>query len=50
VLGTKGPYKFSPDFGSKLKEHSFDVPKLASRGYEFERLDQLTTELLLGIR
>lgn len=50
VLGTKGAFKFSPEFGSKLKEHAFDVPKLASRGYKFERLDQLTTELLMGLR
>ncbi|MEN9578711.1 MAG: hypothetical protein RJA70_1720 [Pseudomonadota bacterium] len=50
VLGTQGTFKFSPAFGSKLKEHSFDVPKLASRGYRFERLDQLTTELLMGTR
>lgn len=50
VLGTRGAFKFSPAFASQLKEHSFDIPKLASRGYEFERLDQLTTEIILGIR
>ena len=50
VLNTTGTLKFSPEFGSKLKEHAFDVPKARAHGYDYERLDQLTTELLLGIR
>jgi xylose isomerase len=50
VLGSSGAFKFAPDFASKLKEHAFDVPKLAARGYAYERLDQLTTELLMGTR
>jgi xylose isomerase len=41
--------KFSKDQVKKLKEMSFDVDKLASRRLPYERLDQLVTELLLGV-
>ncbi len=50
VLGSKGEFKFSAEFASKLKEHQFDVPKLAGRGYAYEKLDQLATEILMGTR
>jgi xylose isomerase len=33
-----------------LRAETFDVEALASRGYGHERLDQLVTELLLGVR
>jgi hypothetical protein len=33
-----------------LKAHTFDVAQMAARGYEYERLDQMTTEVLLGVR
>jgi xylose isomerase len=33
-----------------LRAETFDVDALASRGYGHERLDQLVTELLLGVR
>jgi xylose isomerase len=33
-----------------LRAQTFDVDALASRGYGHERLDQLVTELLLGVR
>ena len=33
----------------KLKEMEFDVAKLAERRLPYERLDQLLTELLLGV-
>ncbi len=33
-----------------LRAESFDVDALAARGYGHERLDQLVTELLLGVR
>jgi xylose isomerase len=33
-----------------LRAEHFDVDALASRGYGHERLDQLVTELLLGVR
>jgi xylose isomerase len=35
---------------TKLRAESFDVDDLAERGYGHERLDQLVTELLLGVR
>jgi xylose isomerase len=33
-----------------LKSHAFDRAAIASRGLKYERLDQLTIELLLGVR
>lgn len=33
-----------------LKNHSFDLPSLRQYGYQYEQLDQLTMELLLGVR
>jgi xylose isomerase len=33
-----------------LKTMRFDLPALRAKGYAYERLDQLTTELLLGVR
>lgn len=33
-----------------LKAHNFDRPAISARGLRYERLDQLTVELLLGVR
>ncbi len=41
--------KFSRDQAKKLKDMPFDVGELASRKLPYERLDQLVTELLLGV-
>jgi xylose isomerase len=41
--------RFSKEQARKLKDTSFDVPALASRRLPYERLDQLVTELLLGV-
>jgi xylose isomerase len=41
---------YSADKASSLKAHSFDRVAMAKRGQPYERLDQLTIELLLGIR
>jgi xylose isomerase len=41
--------KYSKDAAKKLKEMPFDVNALASRRLPFEKLDQLVTELLLGV-
>jgi len=41
---------FSPDEARRIKSLSFDLPALRDRGYAYERLDQLTMELLLGAR
>ena len=41
--------KFSKDQAKKLKEMTFDVAALTARRLPYERLDQLVTELLLGV-
>ena len=33
-----------------LKERAFDLGTLREQGYAYERLDQLTMEILLGVR
>ena len=50
--GTMDPYfgKYSPEKASALKAQVFDRPALAARGLQYERLDQLTVEILLGVR
>ena len=39
---------YSNDKAKALKAFTFDRPKIASRGLKYERLDQLTIDLLLG--
>jgi xylose isomerase len=41
--------KYTREQGKKLKDMSFDVAALTARKLPFERLDQLVTELLLGV-
>lgn len=41
---------YSAEKARVLKEASFDVGTLATRGLSYERLDQLTVEILLGTR
>ena len=41
---------FSKAQAAALKARRFDLPALRAQGYAYERLDQLTTELLLGVR
>jgi xylose isomerase len=43
-----GPY--SSERAERLKAMTFDIDALARRGLGYERLDQLVTELLLGVR
>jgi xylose isomerase len=43
-----GPY--SPERAAALREASFDRDALAARCHPYERLDQLTIDLLLGVR
>jgi xylose isomerase len=45
VRADDGPLSFA-----ELRKKHFDLPELRSRGYAYERLDQLTMELLLGVR
>ena len=55
-LGTVGAdavdasIKYSASTARALKDRTFDVALLRRQGYQYERLDQLTTELLLGVR
>jgi xylose isomerase len=44
-----GGSRAHPSF-TDLREQRFDLPALRQRGYAYERLDQLTMELLLGVR
>lgn len=44
----KGAY--SPSKAAALKTFNFDRTALGERGYGYERLDQLTVEVLLGVR
>ncbi|HEV2130070.1 MAG TPA: xylose isomerase [Longimicrobiaceae bacterium] len=41
---------FSADGAQELKQRSFDLPAIREQGYAYERLDQLTMEILLGVR
>lgn len=41
---------YSRDHVAKLLAEDFDRVKLASRGLKYERLDQLTIDILLGVR
>lgn len=42
--------KYSTDKANALKAQRFDRNAIASRGLKYERLDQLTVEVLLGVR
>ncbi len=42
--------KYSAEKALWLKDYAFDRKSLAARGMGYERLDQLTVELLMGIR
>jgi xylose isomerase len=42
--------KYSPQKAAALKAQPFDRAAIASRGLKYERLDQLTIDLLLGAR
>ncbi len=41
---------YSPESAQSLKEYTFDLEALRTRGPGLEHLDQLTAELLLGVR
>jgi len=42
--------KYSAEKANALKAQSFDRVAISQRGLKYERLDQLTVEVLLGIR
>ncbi len=41
---------YSADVVKQLKEAVFDIDALGQRGFQYERLDQLTVEIILGTR
>jgi xylose isomerase len=41
---------YSKERADRLKSTTFDRAQLGARGLAYERLDQLTVELLLGVR
>ena len=41
---------YSVETARRIRDESFDLDALRTRGYAYERLDQLTMELLLGVR
>ncbi len=50
--GSMAPFfgKYSPEKAAALKAHEFDRKGIAQRGQPYERLDQLTFEILMGVR
>jgi xylose isomerase len=42
--------KFTPEGMQQLRAHNFDRSALAQKGLQYERLDQLTIDILLGAR
>jgi xylose isomerase len=42
--------KYSSEKAKALKNQAFDRSAIAIRGLKYEKLDQLTVELLLGVR
>ncbi len=54
-LGTRGGkpgarVKYSSQLAQSIRDEKFDLEGLRAKGYGYERLDQLTMELLLGVR
>ncbi len=48
--GDRGGAKYSPQAAGELLSVNFDRAELSSRGLKYERLDQLTIDILLGAR
>jgi len=48
--GAGEPVTFSADAAQRLKDEAHDLPAIRAQGFAYERLDQLTIELLLGAR
>jgi xylose isomerase len=48
--GRPGRVTWSAERAAALRAEQFDLPAMRGQGYGYERLDQLTMELLLGVR
>jgi xylose isomerase len=42
--------KYTPEKAAALKARSFNRTAISARGLKYEKLDQLTIDLLLGVR
>ncbi|MBC7898093.1 MAG: xylose isomerase [Cytophagaceae bacterium] len=42
--------KYTAESAQELRDRTFDLPAMREKGYDYERLDQLTVEVLLGVR
>jgi xylose isomerase len=42
--------RYSPQYAQNMLSRNFDRAALAAKGYQYEKLDQLTMEVLLGVR
>jgi xylose isomerase len=42
--------RYSQQAASAIRAERFDLEAIRSQGYAYERLDQLTMELLMGVR
>jgi xylose isomerase len=45
-----GSVRYTPERAAALKAETFDLASMRQTGYAYERLDQLTMEILLGVR
>jgi xylose isomerase len=43
-------FRYSDADARAIRDERFDLEQMRSRGYAYERLDQLTMELLMGVR
>ena len=50
VLAQTATSAESPDSAAQLKAQTFDLDAMRAKGYAYEKLDQLTMEILLGVR
>jgi xylose isomerase len=48
--GVPGGVRYTAEAARELKERRFDLDAIRAQGYGYERLDQLTMEILLGVR
>ena len=50
--GSMAPYfgRYTAQKAAALRAHTFDRAAISQRGLKYERLDQLTIDLLLGVR
>ncbi len=48
--GADSPERFSAEGAQTLKDRAFDLDAMRATGYAYEKLDQLTMEILLGVR